>query len=199
LSLSTKAVTGADSNSDYCRIEENKVYLAEERAPAIGLIKMAIGGIYKKNFTSVDSLILETSDSNRLIRIPGRISKDDWEKEHQYNYYLMLPAERKNEIYSFMLQDIERYFNLTASYEKRKVWHLVMIRTDSIDHLKTLGGIPQDLLKINTLKIPVSDSLRFMSNMPFEKFIVRIKAWSQGFFKLPFLDETGYNGNIDMY
>ncbi|RXK58851.1 TlpA family protein disulfide reductase [Lacibacter luteus] len=193
----TQTVPGANRNNDYGVIKNNRFFLTEEGAKITGLAQTAMEGLHNIKFKPVDTVILEVKQPEKFRR-PASVSTTTWDQQHKYNYYLMLPQERKDKAYEYMLTDIQRYFNITITMEKRMVNHYVLIRLDTIDRIKTKGGVKADSLMISSVKHPVDSKNRYMINCPFAAFSRRWQAWVEGILQQPFKDETGYEGNIDV-
>ena len=102
------------------------------------------GGRYQ--FISPAQVILDVSDSNRFKPPVNKELLNTWEKDHCYEYELILPAEKKDLRYKFMQQDLQRYFGLRARVEHRTIPALVLRRRPGPDRLKSQGGSPVDSL-----------------------------------------------------
>jgi thiol-disulfide isomerase/thioredoxin len=193
----TQAVPGANKTNENGLIKNNRFFITEEGAKITELAKTAIEGIHKIKFKPVDTVILEVKHPEKFSR-PATVNTTLWDQQHKYNYYLMLPQESKHKAYQYMLTDIERFFNLTVTMEKRMVHHYVLTRLDTIDRIKTKGATKVDSLMISSLKHPVETNRRYMINCPYEAFSRRWQGWVEGTLEKPFEDETGYQGNIDV-
>ncbi|NCU03363.1 MAG: TlpA family protein disulfide reductase [Chitinophagaceae bacterium] len=194
----TESVPGAEKRNDNGIIKDNRVFITEEGAKIIRLAQVAVTGIYNINFKPVDTVILEVSYPEKFKRPAGTADITAWDQQNRYNYYLMLPQQNKHKVYQYMLTDIERFFNIKITMEKRLVNHYVLKRLDTIDRIKTKGGAKVDSLMISTARNPIDAKNRFMINCSFAAFSRRWQAWVEGMLKQPFVDETGYQGNIDV-
>lgn len=193
----TQAVPGASRQNDYGLLQNNRFYISEEGAKVTVLAKTAMEGIHKIKFKPFDTIILEVKHPEKFIR-PSAVNTTAWDQQNKYNYYLMLSQESKDKAYQYMLTDIERFFNIKITMEKRMVDHYVLTRLDTIDRIKTKGGTRVDALFVTSLKNPATSDHRYMINCPYTAFSRRWQAWVEGILKQPFKDETAYEGNIDV-
>ena len=154
------------------------------------------GGRYQ--FISPAQVILDVSDSNRFKPPVNKELLNTWEKDHCYEYELILPAEKKDLRYKFMQQDLQRYFGLRARVEHRTIPALVLRRRPGPDRLKSQGGSPVDSLISSTSLRSIDESIRVFRNKPYTEFFVKLKTWVKYNNKLPVVDETGYEGKIDI-
>ncbi|MBS4063493.1 MAG: TlpA family protein disulfide reductase [Chitinophagaceae bacterium] len=194
----TQAVQGTTKQNDYAVEKNNKVYVTEENATVISLAKIAVAGALSINFTPVDTVILEVKDSSKFKRPLDISNALAWDQQNRFNYYLMLPLQQKDKAYKYMLTDIERFFNISIAMEKRWINHYVLVRLDTVNRIKTKGGPPIDSLRISSFKFPVFSTKRYMQNISFKTFSQRMQGWIEGILKQPFLDETNFQGNIDV-
>lgn len=117
------------------------------------------------------------------------ILKDEnsYENFNLYNYELIVPENEADSLYYYMLSDLNRYSHYTASIEKRMIDCLVLVRTSRVDKIKSKGG------KIENT-FPKSPSI--LTNRPLSAMLVRLNGNTP--FKQPIIDETGYDGNVDI-
>jgi thiol-disulfide isomerase/thioredoxin len=113
---------------------------------------------------------------------------DSVNKSNQYNYDIIVPESDAAHLYGYMLEDLNRYTAYTGKIEKRLTKCLVLVRTDSIDRIKTRGGSPS-----NTL---FGEPPYTMHNYPMQNLVSRLN--SEDSIRLPVVDETHYTGNIDI-
>lgn len=152
----------------------------------------AEGGKY--NFNNSNTIALEVPNA-----FPYQWPKDDslldkWIAQYCYNYVLQVPAEKSGELFSIMQTELCSYFNLDAAVEKRKVKCLILSKSGKEDKLATKG------LKSGTnLWTRNKDSMRYIYNRPFSNLTTKIKNMISGkSLHAPFIDATGYSGNIDI-
>jgi thiol-disulfide isomerase/thioredoxin len=90
-------------------------------------------------------LILEIRDSSKYVwpesfhgfkEHPVYKTRRDWMKENLYCYELILPEEVDNsDFFDFMLNDLNRFFKSTGSFEKRRVECLILVDSAFNDRL----------------------------------------------------------------
>lgn len=152
-------------------------------------------GEKKYDFYPANCIILQVKDSSKYIRPADKNLWDAWDMKNLYTYDLMVPPDKINQRFRFMQQDLERYFNATGTIEKRKIKCVVLVKTSDTDKLKSKGG----KFNISHNRTPDGDSVVYQ-NAPFEYFTWNLKNWFSGNrFPEPFVDGTGYTGNIDMH
>ncbi|WP_051293274.1 TlpA family protein disulfide reductase [Olivibacter sitiensis] len=110
-----------------------------------------------------------------------------FEKYNLYNYELIVPEDKVDSLYYYMLEDLNRYSDYIGTIEKRMVDCLVLIRTSTKDKIKSKGG------KIKNT-FPQTPSI--LSNCPIGYMLIRLNDDTP--IELPIIDETGYSGNVDI-
>lgn len=141
------------------------------------------------------SIFEESADSKKLI--VDRKSTE-WKENNLYCYQMWVPSiSRKNE-WEIMKEDLDRYFGFESRVEKRSITSLVLVRKNNEDLLSTRGGTIVDTWDRAGLRSEKTDSFTILRNLPFSLLSKRLKAYIEYFFKLPFEDQSGYEGNIDM-
>jgi hypothetical protein len=178
--------------------EGNKVSLRSNCSSIAELFKKAFEEDDRYEFRLPSKIIIEPANISFYGRPKDANLIDDWQKAYSYNYELGLPPERRKELYRFMQDDVQRYFGVEAFVEKRKIKCLALIRTGTLDKLRTSGGTPENKLWLNSIHHPIEEPMRYLKNIPFKDLIFSLKAWVEHATQLPFADETGYKGNIDI-
>lgn len=122
-------------------------------------------------------------------RLLNGIYKADssFEGHNLYNYELIVPEEKSDSLYYYMLSDLNRYSDYTGTIEKRMVDCLILVRTSTIDKLKSKGGAPNCTFP-SSPSILTNQKLSVMINMLADDTPI----------KLPIIDETDYTGNVDI-
>lgn len=136
------------------------------------------------------------SEKRRIINVKNisQISLDDSglltdeDRKKVYNYDIIVPEDDADSLYYYMLEDLNRYTKYRGSIEKRNTRCLLLVRTDTIDRIKTKGALPT-----NTL---FDKSPSAITNYPVANLVSRLN--SAGSISLPVIDETHYKGNIDI-
>lgn len=75
-----------------------------------------------------------------LLQPEERSLYDTWSQHHTFFYDVMVPPARANELYSFMQQDLQRIFNVSARIEQRLVNCMCIKLGDSSKLPYTAGG-----------------------------------------------------------
>lgn len=120
-----------------------------------------------------------------------------WREKHSFWYQLSVPTDYPVNVYELMKEDLDRYFRLNSRIEERMVNCLVLLRTSDKDKLKTKGGKEfDDFYIVEKRNIPTGPE-RYVSNVPFVRFADQVQALVENKLHKPFVDSTGYFGNID--
>lgn len=155
--------------------------------PIFSMYKIVISSLFPDiNFTK--RIILETADSSKLIFDKDKSFKPDWYKENLYNYDFIVPISKANDLYEYMLEDLNRYSNYFGRIENRRMNCLILVRSSHFDKIKTEGGKQENKL--------LNHDKKFMINSPLVDLVRRINNFSD--LKLTVIDETNYLNNIDI-
>jgi len=184
-------------NIDEGGASDGKVYFSKECTSIIDLVKWVLGKIDNQYYDYKYPLVIEATDKERFSN-SNHIPKNTWVQKYSFSYYLMIPSEKGKKMYDFALSDIERYFGIKVLKEKKELPCLILQKDKRFTTLKTKGGEPIDNLNVNTIVHPVYSNKRYIRNMPFQVFANKIKTWSEYVTRIPFIDETGINYNIDI-
>lgn len=125
---------------------------------------------------------------DRILAPPVKDEYDNWLQENSWCYEICLPPEKSADIFDYMLQDIDRYFNLKTSIIKKRVDCLVLTKNRAHPGKIAAPSIQEQESKEKGViiidKRPVSQSLLLTLKYILKNNIV--------------LDETNYTGNISM-
>ena len=135
-------------------------------------------------------IIYELKDSSKFFTPKQDELKDKWDRENRYSFDLMVPMDKADQLYKYMRQDLERYFGVKGTIEKRRIKVLVLELNDGGEKLKTNG---QKQRRSN-----YRDSAIFFYNCPFKEVIEFLKEFSKYNLSMPFKDETGLVSNVDV-
>jgi thiol-disulfide isomerase/thioredoxin len=137
--------------------------------------------------------------NDRIYEVPNEPEKiAQWQAEDSYTYDLFLPASRKQDAYTIMQQDLERYFRLHARIEKRKIRTLALIRTSEKDKLRSKGGKAEDQFYTTNEGSTEFAPARFIRNLGFDVLVYKLKWIFETEKHQSFTDMTGYKGTIDI-
>lgn len=132
-------------------------------------------------------LVMKVSDRSQLTRDYPK-SDSLFLKDSYYTYSIVIPPHKIDKLYSYMLDDLNRYSGYYGKIEKRKTKCLILRRTSRKDKISTKGGKSSSTL--------FSKSRSRLQNYPVSLLAKKINALD--FIKKPVLNETGYRTNIDI-
>lgn len=154
--------------------------------PLLSIIKAAWEHFPEQTFENNNRVALEVNDSSVFIQ-PGDPNRyKEWAVKNAYAYELNIPFAKKNELFTIMQQDILRLFDYDIKIEKRRRPCYILFLTSSEDKLKSKG------ISKRTPSL-AKDSIIF-KNMPLKIFLSGLNRESPK----PFIDETNYDGNVDL-
>lgn len=187
-SLISGYTEGLSGGADVSNIEP-------DTARKITVRNWSIPRMYALAFTDLGNfrqnrILLDVKDSLELTHLGSGQNYGDWRKSYSYCYELIVPFSYTSKAYSFMRQDLERYFTkYSAVLEKRNKKCLVLIRTSQTDKLKSQAA--EYLLKIDGFKTAMHKGY-------LKTFIVYLNNLYLQNLPYPVLDETGYKDLIDL-
>lgn len=164
----------------------------------------AYGEIGKYDFTKPWKIALLVKDSIRYIAPANSDLAYEWRKKNIYTYSLLLPKEKAAERFKAMQGELDRYFGIESNVEKRMVKYLALVRTSANDKLKSKGRsksrniAPNSFMMSSNEKVNKIYSKRELTARPYQMFSDTFKFWVEGRLKKPFVDQTGYFGNISI-
>lgn len=135
-------------------------------------------------------IILEVTDKSKYYAPSYDSTYFTWANRNVFCYALRYSTDSVNAMYSFMKSDLDRFFNIKSSVEKRKIKCWVLKRLDSTFLIKSKGGKEKFEKEKNRL---VLRNFEIQSLFLSLDDIIRIQ-----YPELPFLDLTGYSGTIDI-
>lgn len=163
------------------------------------LYQIAIDGVTNSRYELYrpGRIIVETKDSIRHFK-PTNQSFKEWRELYAYDYQSYCNIEDTSRRYIKMKNELDGYFGIEASIEKRPVKCLTLVRTSEEDKLVSKGGKPADNFYTTGLRAIKIDSIRYIRNKPFHEFSSRLGGLIEYNYKKPFADMAGYTGNIDI-
>lgn len=167
----------------------------------IDLYKAAYNNIYASLdtiFSRPGKVILEVKDSSKYIRPKNGVGLTKWIINYSYNYQILLPESKSSELFRFMQSDLDRYFGLHASIEKRNVVSLVLIRTSDSDKVLSKKSEPKKNFTWADERTTRFDPIRGFTNQDFAVFRKEFRNYIEFVGKKPFVDATGFNQKIDI-
>ncbi|QQD14397.1 TlpA family protein disulfide reductase [Sphingobacterium sp. UDSM-2020] len=178
---------GLPSGNNFKKTKDGKVYGRQmTNATMMSIYNPILYELFSKNGEQFNSkrIITEVAEP-ALLHLIKKDGKSD--KSNFYNYELIIPEDKADSLYYYMLADLNRYSEYTGTIEKRMVDCLVLVRTSEKDKIKSKGGEP---------KIDFSASPIILTN---QKLIAMVNMLSErANIKFPIVDETGYTNNVDI-
>ena len=179
---------GLPSGNVFRRTKDGKVYGRQiTNAPILDIYYAVINELFNKSGEqfNLKRLLIDVKEP-ALLNV---IEKEDgeYEKHNLYNYELIIPEQKADSLYHYMLTDLNRYSDYIGSIEKREVDCFVLIRTSTKDKIKSKGGKP---------KTSFSPTHAHLINRPIGHIVNM--ANGDTLTKLPIIDETGYTDNVDV-
>ena len=155
---------------------------------AIDLFQIAFSQLNRAPWIQYKRILFETDDNNRFI-IPDDHSKSYlWTLDNAYSYNLKVPASQADNFFTYMQEDLERYFSVKVDIEERTANCIILTKLQpNLSSLKSKGG--RRYAKFNETE----DSI-LLQNAPIKSFASLL----DGFLKEPVFDETGYPYPIDL-
>lgn len=167
-------------------------------APAVGLYKLAYEEKVKYQF-SKQQLILEVPDLSKWQKPSDIFLQDQWIEENYYRYELIVPADKKSQIFEYMKKDLDRFFGLKVSIEKRALPVYFMVWNGKSDKLLTKGGKPRNQISYYSEKSTLPDSLLYLENHPIQILIEAINGTFWNGVSMTLVDKTNLKQSIDLY
>lgn len=153
--------------------------------PVLGLYEYALGFALKSM-----PRVLEVSDRKRYEK--GGMEWAEWAPANTYCYELTAPFRNSpGEMRAWMLQDLNRIFDLNGRMEKRKMPCRVLVRVkNGGESFATRGGKPSK-------KWPKqAGEATILCNQPLSVLVSRLNGEHD--YQAFTVDETGYAGNVDL-
>lgn len=172
--------------------EDGRTIHLKKTNAVLDLFKAAFSADEPRRFGWRGSIALEMKDPGLFIRPADANLLDAWMERCWYNYELVVPATRHDELYTIMQEDLQRFFGVRARFEKRVVPAIVLVRTSRREALHTAGGAPSGRLYPAYGEAPAEGSMRVLVNRPFSELAFTLQTELQQGSGLPFADETGY-------
>ncbi len=136
--------------------------------------------------------------SNSKIR--DDVAFREFAKNNLVCYELILPKTKSNSenVYRYIIQDLDMYFGIQSRIEKRKVKYLALIRSSKAEKFKSTGnGNSPYVLRSKSKSFDSPDTLQIFNTKVSE--IVRfLNSQIRFSSNLSIIDETAYNNPIDI-
>ncbi|MGN6400129.1 MAG: TlpA family protein disulfide reductase [Flavisolibacter sp.] len=175
--------------------EKETITISSNCVSVVELYLKAYSEYDKYAFNVPSQIVLDVIDKSPYIFPEDEDEWDEWKTTYAYSYQLRLPAAKKNVRYTYMQQDLDRCFGLKVKIEKRKLPCLALIKTASLDKIRSKGGKTKSTMIGRKYE---NDSVRYVQNYSFKNFSAILRGLVEWNTKLPFVDKTGCSFNIDL-
>lgn len=148
----------------------------------IKMYNLSIEDMFTHGLRRPNYVILEVKEPSKYRYDPKYGPEKEWLRKNGYCYELMMP---KGTIKGIKIADenLEKLFNVKCSIQMRKVNTLVLFRTSTAEKFKASGG---EMVQNDEKGIYCNVSMNTLAGPWYHQNI------------LPFLDETNYQGLIDV-
>lgn len=145
-----------------------------------------------------DNVLLEVKDTSKVYRPYDGPAWARWADSNMYCYALKLPFTNRQSPYTIMQQDLDRFFSLKSSMEKRNVKCLVLKRTSHQDKIRSTDTA-NGWLSEKRFDTSLNEPYLLFHNVRMKV----VRDWLKNILSLnhPFsavVDETNYMGKIDL-
>jgi thiol-disulfide isomerase/thioredoxin len=162
-------------------------------SPIIWLYKYAFGNGFATYFSD-SKVAIEVRHPERLITNLSGMAYLDWLSKpgNGYCYELLLPKSLAPQFFQVMQDNLKLLFpQYTAQVERRKIKTMVLVRSHPVDLIKTLHPDGQRIEDFNAFGFT-------LQNSTINAFVHRVQLLYQQNSKVPFRNETGYSGKVDL-
>ncbi|MBY0477660.1 MAG: TlpA family protein disulfide reductase [Chitinophagaceae bacterium] len=135
-------------------------------------------------------VVFEVAEKSKYVAPPYDSTYYYWANKNVFCYALRLSVDSAAQIYSVMKKDLDRFFKIESSIEKRKIKCWVLKKLDSKFHIQSKGGKEKYEKAYNRI---ILQNHQIRSLFYALEDIVNVQ-----YPQMPFLDLTGYSGAIDI-
>lgn len=118
-----------------------------------------------------------------------------------YDYALKLPEADRHHRFKRMREDLDRYFGVRSRIDTLPVVTAVLVATENNGRMKSKGGDPKHTFRISSRSGKgriLGEEERVLVNQPYERFSRAIKNLIERHLDMPFVDDSGMEGNVDV-
>ncbi|RKR80701.1 thiol-disulfide isomerase/thioredoxin [Mucilaginibacter gracilis] len=161
-----------------------------------------IRNIYKRDIFNTDliqffkiaahgtRILFELKNYNDYLRPKNNNDFDSWFSKYCYSYEIVMPLRQRDSLYSFLLQDMNRYFLM-----RNNIKAVLSVRKIPTYTLKRIGETPIKSGKMGKdTMIETADVYKFI-NQPFSKVLNYLKSIEDLSLPLAFLDKSNISSN----
>lgn len=173
-------------------VDENYLKSADKRLytrifcfnlPIIELYKMAIPEIMDY---PINRMIFQVKDKSKYYNMD--VWADDWKHANTYVYELIVPPTKLENIRSQMLDNLNKFFNLSASIETRSVKCLALLKTGKEIPISSSKEEPENSL------YETDGKPKHIQNQQLSVLVHKMND----LFEMPVIDETNFSGKVNM-
>lgn len=132
-------------------------------------------------------LAVSVTRPDLLFQKESKLPVDQWYNENEYSFDFIVPIEKKDSLYHYMLDYLNRNSPYLGTIEKRKKKALVLVKSNSGGDFYYKTGAQQSQVTNNILKL---------NNVPIHYLTERLNK--EFHFGLTTVDSTGYTGKINI-
>lgn len=178
---------GLPSGGDFRRDSTGKVYGRQiTNLPIMDIYLPILYHVFERNGEAYNSkrAIIRVKEPAQLKLIKRN---GVYETDNYYSYELIVPKDKADSLYYFMLNDLNRNSDYIATIEKRTVDCLILVRSSNRDKMKSKGGgMVNRIVHHNVI----------LYNAPLSHMLNNLNE--QAAIDLPIIDETNYTNNVDI-
>jgi len=158
----------------------------------------------KYTLFEVDDSLKNRISPLRVLKTKDDLAMREWAERNTFCYNLVFPKESNlSRLDGRMFQDLNQFFsnylNFECVYETRKVKALALIKTDSFEDISSEG-------RSSSIKWGAKHQSLSIVNSPIQMLVNRLSGKTYDLIskksnldQLPIVDETGIEGNVDLF
>ena len=182
---------GLPSGNNFRKNIEKKIYGRQiTNRTLYSIVNMVANNIFEERGEKFNQkrLIIDTR-SPLLSYRDHRILEGSIGYDQYFSLELIVPENKADSLYTYMLQDLNRNLDFSLRIEKKLVDCFTLVRTSNNDKIRTTGGNPMLIVSESQLDFT-------MKNTSMENLISNLNELIPT--NLPVIDETGYTNKMDM-
>lgn len=180
---------GLPSGNNFKKTKDGKVYGRQmTNATMMSIYSPLIYELFDRNGDKFNSkrMIIDVKEPALLNVIEKK--DGDNEKHNFYNYELIVPEDKADSLYYYMLADLNRYSDYIGIIEKRTVDCLLLKRTTTKDKIRSKGEKPKTtFLANNAIHFVNRPIAHIVNNLNEDTLINQL-----------IIDDTGYSDMVDI-
>lgn len=180
---------GLPSGNKIRQTKDGKIYARRmTNATMMDIYRPMLSSLFEESGEVFNSkrMVIDVGDPSLLNSIEK--TEGGYENNNKYNYELVVPEDKADSLFFFMLEDLNRYSDFKGSIETRIVNCLVLVRTSSKDKIKSKG-------QKRKISYPSTSGISFI-NCRVDHVLNILNEDAP--INLPIIDETKYLGNVDL-